>query len=128
MRQCGRVDVLYNNGARTHIAPFLEMTASQWQGTPRLESDVVFFPTKAVWPHMLAQKSGSIINIASIAGLLGGGGMGAAADGAGKGGSTSSRICSPAQQQPRFLTHPTALTLKMLEGYTWLMKYARRDK
>lgn len=87
VRRCGRVDVLYNNGARTHMAPFKDMTASQWQETIRQELDVVFFPSKAVWPHMLAQKSGSIINIASVAGLLGGGdGVGAAAHCAGKGG------------------------------------------
>ncbi|WP_161491319.1 SDR family NAD(P)-dependent oxidoreductase [Bradyrhizobium neotropicale] len=86
VRKCARVDVLYNNGASVRMAPFSEMTARQWQDTLRLELDVVFFPTKAVWPHMVAQQGGSIINIASVAGMLGGEGTGASAHAAGKGG------------------------------------------
>lgn len=85
-RKAGRIDVLYNNGAGTHSAPFGEMTAQQWRDTLRFELDVVFFPAKAVWPHMVAQGSGSIINIASVAGMLGGEGTGGTAHAAGKGG------------------------------------------
>ncbi|TWB87740.1 NAD(P)-dependent dehydrogenase (short-subunit alcohol dehydrogenase family) [Bradyrhizobium macuxiense] len=86
VRKHGRVDVLYNNAASVRMAPFSEMTAQQWQETLRCELDVVFFPTKAVWPHMVAQQGGSIINIASVAGMLGGEGTGASAHAAGKGG------------------------------------------
>ncbi len=32
----------------------------------RQELDTVFLPTKAVWPHMVAQKSGAIVNTASM--------------------------------------------------------------
>jgi NAD(P)-dependent dehydrogenase (short-subunit alcohol dehydrogenase family) len=85
-RQCGRVDVLYNNGAGVHMAPFADMTHEQWRETLRLELDVVFLPTKAVWPIMTEQKRGSIINIASCAGILAGEGLGTAAHSAGKGG------------------------------------------
>lgn len=85
-RKPGRIDVLYNNGAGTHSAPFADMTAHQWRETMRLELDVVFFPAKAVWPHMVAQRGGSIINIASVAGMLGGEGTGGSAHAAGKGG------------------------------------------
>lgn len=82
----GQVDVLYNNGAHVHMAPFAEMTAEQWHETIRLELDVIFMPTKAVWPIMTRQQGGSIINIASCQGILASEGLGAAAHSAGKGG------------------------------------------
>lgn len=82
----GRIDVLYNNGAGVHMAPFEEMTVEQWRETLRLELDVVFMPTKAVWPIMTKQQGGSIINIASCAGILAAEGLGTAAHSAGKGG------------------------------------------
>lgn len=84
--QEGRIDILYNNGATLHLAPFADMTVDQWQETIRVELDVIFMPTKAVWPHMVAQNGGSIINIASGAGMLGAMGTGQAAHSAGKGG------------------------------------------
>jgi NAD(P)-dependent dehydrogenase (short-subunit alcohol dehydrogenase family) len=82
----GRIDVLYNNGANVHMAPFEDMTYEQWRETLRLELDVVFVPTKAVWPVMKAQQGGSIVNISSCSGMLGAEGLGAAAHAAGKGG------------------------------------------
>lgn len=86
MAKHGRIDVLYNNGAHVHMAPFGEMTVEQWHETIRLELDVVFMPSKAVWPIMVAQESGSIINIASCQGMLASEGLGGSAHSAGKGG------------------------------------------
>lgn len=82
----GRIDVLYNNGAHLHLAPFADITVDQWHETLRLELDVVFMPTKAVWPIMVAQQGGSIINIASCQGILASEGIGGSAHSAGKGG------------------------------------------
>ncbi|MFV0643586.1 MAG: SDR family NAD(P)-dependent oxidoreductase [Sphingomonadaceae bacterium] len=82
----GRIDALYNNGANVHMAPFAEMTVEQWHETIRLELDVIFMPSKAVWPVMTKQNGGSIINIASCQGILASEGLGAAAHSAGKGG------------------------------------------
>jgi meso-butanediol dehydrogenase / (S,S)-butanediol dehydrogenase / diacetyl reductase len=84
--RAGRIDVLYNNGAHVHMAPFAEMTVEQWHETIRLELDVIFMPTKAVWPAMVAQNGGSIINVASCAGIVAAEGLGATAHAAGKGG------------------------------------------
>lgn len=84
--RAGRIDVLYNNGAHVHMAPFADMTVEQWHETIRLELDVIFMPTKAVWPAMVAQNGGSIINVASCAGILAAEGLGATAHAAGKGG------------------------------------------
>lgn len=86
MAQEGRIDALYNNGANVHMAPFAEMTIDQWHETIRLELDVIFMPTKAVWPIMMKQRSGSIINIASCQGILAAEGLGGSAHSAGKGG------------------------------------------
>jgi meso-butanediol dehydrogenase / (S,S)-butanediol dehydrogenase / diacetyl reductase len=82
----GRVDVLYNNGAGVFMAPFAELTVEQWHETIRLELDVIFMPTKAVWPLMVKQNGGSIINIASGSGMRATDGAGAVAHAAGKGG------------------------------------------
>lgn len=86
MRKHDRIDVLYNNGAGVHMAPFEQMTFEQWKETIRLELDVIFLPTKAVWPIMTRQHGGSIINIASCAGMLAAEGLGTSAHAAGKGG------------------------------------------
>lgn len=89
VKRHGGIDILYNNAASAHAAPFEALTLAQWRETLRLELDIVFAPTKAVWQHMIAGGGGSIINIAAMAGLLGCevmGGIGQAAHAAGKGG------------------------------------------
>jgi NAD(P)-dependent dehydrogenase (short-subunit alcohol dehydrogenase family) len=86
VRKHGRIDVLYNNGAHVHMAPFADLTVEQWHETIRLELDVVFMPSKAVWPIMVKQGGGSIVNISSGSGLLAADGLGATAHAAGKGG------------------------------------------
>src|SRR3546814_15153023 len=68
------------------MAPFSDMTLDQWHETLRQELDVVFLPTKAVWPHMIRRGGGSIINIASTAGMRGLEYIGDSAHCAGKGG------------------------------------------
>jgi len=85
----GGVDILYNNGASAQFAPFAELTLKQWQETLQGELDVVFIPSQAVWPHMIARGGGSIINVASVFGMRGCepvAGMGLATHATGKGG------------------------------------------
>ncbi|MDB5715195.1 MAG: hypothetical protein JWO15_2592 [Sphingomonadales bacterium] len=85
-RRYGGIDILYNNAASTRFAPFGEMALEDWQETLRLELDVVFIPTRAVWAHMIARGGGSVINIASISGMRGLGYLGAAGHATGKAG------------------------------------------
>src|SRR5262245_6209643 len=66
----GRVDVLYNNAALTLFLPVHEMPLKQWQWAIRAELDVVFLGCKFALPHMMAQRGGSIINTASVSGLI----------------------------------------------------------
>lgn len=85
----GGIDVLYNNGAGVHFAPFAEMTMEQWRATLHMELDTVFVPSQVAWSHMVARGGGSIINIASMAGMRGAeviGGAGSAAHATGKSG------------------------------------------
>jgi NAD(P)-dependent dehydrogenase (short-subunit alcohol dehydrogenase family) len=70
--QVGRIDVLVNNAA--HLGDWLDAQAAlpeQWdQGYSVTLMGAVHF-TRAVLPWMIPHKSGSIINVASIQGLLG---------------------------------------------------------
>jgi NAD(P)-dependent dehydrogenase (short-subunit alcohol dehydrogenase family) len=62
----GRIDVLYNNAARPEFAWFDDMTHDQFWACMRGELDTIFLPTKAAWPIMIEQHSGSIINTSSV--------------------------------------------------------------
>ncbi|MFA5606657.1 MAG: SDR family oxidoreductase [Leucobacter sp.] len=68
----GTVDVLVNCAGiigpdkQTH-----EVTEEEWDALFAVDVKGVFFATKHAVPHMIAQKSGSIINFSSIYGLIG---------------------------------------------------------
>jgi 3-oxoacyl-[acyl-carrier protein] reductase len=82
----GHIDILVNNAgdllARRTLA---DMTEEYWDQIIDLNLKSVFLCVKAVWEEMAARKSGCIINVTSIAGRNGGG-PGAAAYAAAKGG------------------------------------------
>ncbi len=68
----GRVDVLVNNaGIATAPVRVHEMSVEDWDRLMAVNLRGVFLCTRAVVPLMLAAGRGSIINIASIAGLVG---------------------------------------------------------
>lgn len=64
----GRIDVLYNNAAGLRRAGWEDITLADWEFTLRNELTIAFVASKAVWPTMLAQRSGVIVSVASIAG------------------------------------------------------------
>jgi meso-butanediol dehydrogenase/(S,S)-butanediol dehydrogenase/diacetyl reductase len=80
----GRIDVLYNNASASKFAPVERMTDEEWHFTMRNEIDIVFFPTRAAWPH-LTRPGGVIINVGSTAGWAGSPGAGTLAHNATKG-------------------------------------------
>jgi 3-oxoacyl-[acyl-carrier protein] reductase len=71
MDKWGRVDILVNNAGITKDTLLLRMKPEDWQAVIDLNLTGVFLCTRAVAKIMLKQKSGRIVNIASVAGQMG---------------------------------------------------------
>ena len=69
VKEFGRIDILVNNAGISINRPFLEKTAEDWIKTLEVNLIGVFLCAQAAARHMLAQKSGKIINISSIRGI-----------------------------------------------------------
>jgi gluconate 5-dehydrogenase len=67
----GRIDILVNNSGATWGAPVEDMPLEAWQKVMNVNVTGTFLMSQAVGKVMLEQKSGKIINIASVAGLKG---------------------------------------------------------
>jgi 3-oxoacyl-[acyl-carrier protein] reductase len=67
----GRIDILVNNAGITRDTLLLRMKLEDWQAVIDLNLTGVFLCTRAVAKLMLKQRSGRIINIASVAGQMG---------------------------------------------------------
>ena len=67
----GALDVLVNVAGIGHVGTILQTTAADLDRIYRVNVRGVFNVTKAFLPAMLARKSGSVINIASIGGIIG---------------------------------------------------------
>ena len=71
----GRVDVLVNNAGITRDGLMMRMTEEQWDLVINVNLKSAFNLIHAVTPVMLKQKSGSIINMASVFGVSGNAGQ-----------------------------------------------------
>lgn len=71
MDKFGRIDVLVNNAGITRDTLLLRMKPEDWQAVIDLNLTGVFLCTRAVSKIMLKQRTGRIINIASVSGLMG---------------------------------------------------------
>jgi NAD(P)-dependent dehydrogenase (short-subunit alcohol dehydrogenase family) len=69
VRQCGGIDVLYNLAARSHFHRLEDFTDEEWAAAQRDEIDLVFYLTRAAWPHLKASR-GAVVNMASLNGSL----------------------------------------------------------
>lgn len=72
----GRVDILVNNAASfqrpaANRAPVWELDPDEWERVIRVNLTGTFLCCRAVLPSMIKQKSGKIINIASVLALVG---------------------------------------------------------
>jgi NAD(P)-dependent dehydrogenase (short-subunit alcohol dehydrogenase family) len=65
----GRIDVLYNLAARSHFHRLEDFTNEEWAAAQQDEVDLVFYLTRAAWPHLKASH-GVVVNMASLNGSL----------------------------------------------------------
>ncbi len=71
IKRFGKIDILVNNSGASWGAPVLEMPLEAWYKVMNVNITGTFLMSQAVGKHMVAQKSGKIINMSSIAGLKG---------------------------------------------------------
>jgi len=67
----GRLDVLYNNAAVQMSGRLVDCTEEEWDRTIATNLNAVFWACRAALPVMLEGDRGSIINTASVLGLIG---------------------------------------------------------
>src|ERR1700733_999634 len=66
----GGIDVLFNLAARAHFSRLETFSDADWDAARRDEVDLVFYLTRAAWPHLKASR-GVVVNMASLNGSLG---------------------------------------------------------
>lgn len=65
LAEFGRVDILINNAAANYLAPFVDMPVKHWDLVMSVNLRGAVLCTKAFLPHMLAQRSGRVVNVSS---------------------------------------------------------------
>jgi len=73
VEELGSIDILVNNAATLdHIGQFHHQSPELWERDLRVNLSGSFNCAQAVWPHMKERAWGRIVNMASVAGTLGG--------------------------------------------------------
>ena len=73
--ETGRIDILVNNAGITKDGLLMRMSEEDWDAVLTVNLKGTFSCTKAVSRIMMKQRSGAIINIASVVGLMGNAGQ-----------------------------------------------------
>jgi 3-oxoacyl-[acyl-carrier protein] reductase len=76
VKEFGTVDICVNNAGISKDNLLLRMTPEQWEDVIKVNLNSVFYMTKQVIRPMMKAKSGSIINMSSVIGLMGNAGQG----------------------------------------------------
>lgn len=71
----GRIDILVNNAGITRDGLMMRMTEQQWDAVINVNLKSAFNMIHAVTPIMMGQRTGSIINMASVVGVSGNAGQ-----------------------------------------------------
>jgi len=70
IKRLGQLDIVVNNaGGQNFVVPFLDMRASGWDKVMRLNLDATMYVCQAAGAHLAERRTGSVINLASVAGL-----------------------------------------------------------
>src|SRR5579863_923075 len=69
VRTFGRIDVLFNNAAMAYFNWLEDITDEEWDRNRREEVDLVFYLTRAAWPHLKSSR-GVVVNTASLTALM----------------------------------------------------------
>lgn len=75
MDEFGRIDVLVNNAGITRDGLFMRMSDTQWLDVINTNLNSAYYVTNPVSKIMIKQRSGAIINMASISGIYGNAGQ-----------------------------------------------------
>ena len=116
IKRLGGLHILINNAGIIVAAPVLAMEESQWDAVMNVNLKGVFLCCKAVAAHMIDQRLGRIINISSVAGKRGHGGV--SAYGASKAGVISLTQCLAEELGPFNIT-VNAICPGYLETAMW---------
>jgi 3-oxoacyl-[acyl-carrier protein] reductase len=76
VKEFGTIDVCVNNAGISKDNLLLRMTPEQWEDVIKVNLNSVFYMTKQVIRPMMKAKTGSIINMSSVIGLMGNAGQG----------------------------------------------------
>ncbi len=75
MEKFGRIDILVNNAGVTRDGLVMRMSDEEWDTVMNTDLKSVFLCTRAVLRHMLKQRWGRIISMASVVGIIGNAGQ-----------------------------------------------------
>lgn len=71
MEKYGHIDILVNNAGFVRDKSFANMDDNLWTSVLDVHLDGTYRMTKAVWPHFMRQRHGSIVNTTSTSGIYG---------------------------------------------------------
>lgn len=75
IEEFGKIDILVNNAGITRDGLFMRMSETQWLDVINTNLNSAYFVTNPVSKLMIKQRSGAIINMASISGIYGNAGQ-----------------------------------------------------
>lgn len=131
VQRYGHIDVLVNCAGILHTTPVEQVTEQEWDKVLQVNLKAPFFLSQQVFIQMKTQGSGRIINIASLAGRMGGYGTGCAYS-ASKAGIIGMTMCLARKMAPYNITvnavAPGTTDGEMVKGFTPEMLTLLKEK
>ena len=69
--ELGRLDIVVNNSGIARVTPLAELSPEEWQAVLGVNLTGVFHGCRAAARHLIPQRSGKVINLASVLGAVG---------------------------------------------------------